>query len=272
MKNRKIRLALLGMCNSKNVLEHELLKDIADNVFYAFQPCYFDITDKNNGLGIPYKDFYKTPIGNAYRDSFTKKTMQMDLNKTTLTAIETINPDYLVVDLGSLNMKTYKMSYKDKTVLSRNAFAPLCYEDLKTSLGDAFSFEETLMPEDSKTKAVYDLCRYLESNWDLSKVILFVESVPVKFISSENEEKVITHSNYSRQWEIEAIKRSAVLAELAHNFFKDKVQVFYDVADKTIALEPYEANLVPSAHHASKETRVRQAQAFKDFITHISTS
>lgn len=265
--NRKIRIALLGMCNSKNVLENIILKDKIENYFYAFQPCYIDITNKNKGLDIPYQYFYKTPIGNAYKDPFTKKTMQMDLNKTTLTSIETLNPDYLVIDLGSLNMKTWKVSYKDKSVFSRNAFAPECYKDLKITLGEDFSFEEVSITEDIKLKALTNLSNYLLKNWDLNKVILFVESSP-KYFEQQGKLIEINEKNYNRQWEIKAIENTKKLSDIFAKQLNYKIKIFNDINDKIISLQKGEIKLheLPSAHHGNLETQKRQAESFKKFL------
>lgn len=104
-----VKIALLGVCNSRYVIEAAARDNDISVEPYIFQPCFLDITKE--GLGIPYKKFYELPPieGKEETAIFTKKTMQFDLNKTALSTIESINPNYLVIDLSTLAMKTYEV-------------------------------------------------------------------------------------------------------------------------------------------------------------------
>lgn len=241
------KIALLGICNSKNMIENAVLKDIVRDSFYVFKPCYLGITNKNAGLNIPYKDFYKTPEINDATTPFTKKILQMDLNKSILVAIETLNPDYLMIDFASLNMPTYEVSYKGKTVFSTNNYRPFCYEDLKTTLKDDFTFKEIQVTEEMKLHAIDDLANYLQNNWDLSKIILFIESVPNyakfnnKFIEISKEEHYKT--------EIQKIKNVENLSEIFNQKLNKKLKVFHDMENKVIEPHSNEIGRFPSIHH-----------------------
>ena len=167
-----VKIALLGVCNSRYVIEAAARDNDISVEPYIFQPCFLDITKE--GLGIPYKKFYELPPIDGKEETaiFTKKTMQFDLNKTALSTIESINPNYLVIDLSTLAMKTYEVELGGKKVFSCNAYSPSCYEYLQENIKD-LHFQKVEIDENFIKDSINELSEYLKNNWNLSKVIIF---------------------------------------------------------------------------------------------------
>lgn len=263
------KIALLGVCNSRNVLESAIKDTEYELCPYIFQPCFLDITSKD-GLNIPYKVFYEAPFikGKEETAPFTKKTMQFDLNKTALTTIESLNPDYLVIDLSSLEMRTYKISYNGKTVFSCNAYSPLCYENLKNVID--ISIERTYISDDDRQTAVDKLSKYLIDNWDLNKVIIFNYNAP-KIYKSIDDRYYEYDDSY---W---GIKQAKIIRNDV-SLLKDKlnnVKIFED-ADAKIAEgsagEKSRNEKIPSTFHVTKKTQELQGLLFKKHILNFDVS
>lgn len=259
------KFALLGICNSKNVLESDELKDEVQNIFYAFQPCLLDIVEKkNNGLSIPMKDFYTTEYvaGKEETATFTKKTMQMDLNKTTLTSLETLNPDYLVIDISSLTMRHYRLTYKDKSVFSVNAYSPLCYEDLQKTVPE-LKIERVYVSNEQAYEALDKLATYLKENWDLTKILLFYFDNPKMYIM---DGKVAAYDTGS--WFFEQAAKIKDYNDYFISLLGDKVKVFKDLSNKISLGSKSEIakKSIPSCFHSNERTVRLQGLAFKNFI------
>ena len=256
-----MKVAVLGVCNSRNVLEAANRSDLEIEP-YIFQPSFLDITKP--GLGIPYKDFYKIPSikGKEETANFTKKTMQLDLNKRALSTIESLNPDLFVIDVSSLTMRTYEVTYKDKKVFSVNAYSPTCYEFLQQSVD--FDFKRIEVTEDMSLKALDELSIYLKANWDLSKVVIFKYKVPKYYLGLD--EKI--HEYPKEDWG----NRQAILIEKYVDYFSKLLpscRVFED-ADLNIGFptrgEKERKESVPSPFHTSEDTQRLQGLLFRKFL------
>ena len=260
---RPTRIALLGVCNSYNTIAKASRNEDIIVEPYIFQPSLLDITCE--GLNIPYRDFYKVPPipGENATAIFTKKTMQFDLNKTALRTIESLNPDYLCIDLSSLTMRTYKVSYKGKTVFSVNAYSPACYEHLVKAI-NGLSFERCYPSRDFMRTGIERLVRYLKSNWRTDKLILFDYNIPTYYRTTDSTiEKYPTEG-----WAYEQAVMLKELTKYFHELFPE-VRVFSDsqlkVSDRSW-FEQLVQTPCPSPFHCCKYTEALQSLLFREFL------
>lgn len=259
------KIALLGVCNSKNVLESNELKDEVQNIFYAFQPCLLDIVEKkNDGLGIPMKDFYATDYvaGKEETAAFTKKTMQMDLNKSTLTSLETLSPDSLVIDISSLTMRHYKVTYRGKSVFSVNAYSPLCYEDLQKTVPE-LKIERVYVSNEQAYGALDKLAQYLKENWDLSKITVFYFDNPKAYIMDGQIKSYDADS-----WFLEQAGKIRDYNDYFIGLMGEDVRVFRDLSNKISSGSKSEITKksIPSCFHSNERTVRLQGLAFRNFL------
>lgn len=260
---RTVKIALLGVCNSRNVIEAAARdKDISVEP-YIFQPCFLDITKK--GLGIPYKKFYELPPieGKEETAIFTKKTMQFDLNKTALSTIESINPNYLVIDLSTLAMRTYEVELWGKKVFSCNAYSPSCYEYLQENIKD-LHFQKIEKDQDFIKTSINELAEYLKSNWDLSKVVIFKYTCP-KYYIGLNKKIYKYPDSYWGVRQAELIRRyTDHLSELLPSIrvFEDSdIKIGNHSKGEFERKEP-----IPSSFHTSENTQKLQGLLFRKFL------
>lgn len=258
------KIALLGVCNSMNVIKEAVKGTDIEVEPYVFQPCFLDITHKT-GLGIPYKKFYEAPLVKGKEETaiFTKKTMQFDLNKTALSTIESLNPDYLAIDLSTLEMRTYKVFYKDRFVYSCNAYSPSCYENLKNTVD--VSIERIYPTKEDKVKAITELADYLKQNWNLNKIIIFNYKSPLSYKGLDNK-----YYKYPKgYWGIKQAELIQEETKLLKNLLGDKVRVFEDLEIKIgegSASEKSRGEKIPSTFHVTAETQQLQGLLFRKYI------
>lgn len=258
------KIALLGVCNSMNTLKEAVTGTDIEIEPYVFQPCFLGITTKS-GLNIPYKSFYEAPFikGKEETAPFTKKTMQFDLNKTALSTIESINPDYLVIDLSTLEMRTYKVTYRGKTVFSCNAYSPLCYENLKSVID--LDIEQVFPTNTDKSRALKELAEYLKLNWNLNKVILYNYKAPDFYKGLDNK-----YYRYPKDyWGIKQAKLIQERTALLKSYLNNKVKMFDDSNIKIgegSASEKSRGEKIPSTFHTSLETQQLQGLLFRKNI------
>lgn len=261
---RKTKIALMGVCNSRNVLVSEPLKDSVEVIPWMFQPCFLDITKE--GLAIPYKDFFKSsPIENVNATAiFTRMTMHYDLNKTGFATVESFNPNFLLIDLSTLGMRTYRVSYKGNVVYSCNAYSPDCYEYLQKDIPDLkFEAVTDSVSEVWVKESLFTLAEYLKGNWNLNKVLLFKYAGSEFYRSFDGKIHHYPENHWSRN-QTEKIKKycdyfSSLLPE---------VKVFTDVDLKVCEDEVQKPDVIPSTFHTSADTRILQGLEFKKFLFH----
>ena len=258
-----VKIALLGVCNSRYVIEAAARDNDISVEPYIFQPCFLDITKE--GLGIPYKKFYELPPieGKEETAIFTKKTMQFDLNKTALSTIESINPNYLVIDLSTLAMKTYEVELGGKKVFSCNAYSPSCYEHLQENIKD-LHFQKVDIDESFIKDSINELSEYLKNNWDLSKVIIFNYIRPKYYMGLDK--KIYKYPTlYWGVKQAETIKiYTKYLSELLPSVkvFEDSdIKIGYHSKGELERKEP-----IPSSFHTSENTQKLQGLLFRKFL------
>lgn len=263
-----IKISLLGVCNSKNTLVEAEKKGGIINEPYVFQPCFLDITKE--GLDIPYKDFYKTPSIDGKNETaiFTKKTMQFDLNKRALSTIESINPNILMIDISSLTMRTYEVTYNNKKVFSVNAYSPLCYEFLQQSVD--FEFEKINVTESMAFEALEEFSRYLKNSWDINKVLLFRYKRPKFYVGLDKK----IYEYPSSYWGVKQ-------AETIENYNKyflgllPDLRVYEDTDVKLgfhAAGELEKKEPIPSIFHTSEESKKLQGLSFRSYLLNEDNS
>lgn len=256
MKN----IAILGCCNSRNTFDKTVFKETDFRIGpFMFQPNFLDITQKG-GLKIPCKDFFSFQStddpSTAY---FTKRTMQMDLNKTFLTTIESNYPDYIVIDLSTVGMKNWKVKYKNRECFSCNAYSPDCYENLKKVIPIEF---ERVYPTDEQLKNSLNVfASYIKENWDLEKVILFRYTYPNYYLSNE---KVFQYpENYWSRSQAVLIQK---YVDYFYSLFDEKIKLYNDTDVKLVQALPNEKSNIPSSFHLSIDSVLLQAYNMKQFI------
>lgn len=254
------KIAILGVCNTRNVLEASPCKGLFNIVFYGFQNNFIGIT--RDGLDIPLKDFYKSPIvpkDESYAE-FTRRMMFCDLNKTSLKAIESLNPKYLLIDLSTIAMKTYSVSYNNKSVYSCNAYSPECYEKLKKDVG--ISFEKVDLEDKLIEESITEFAEYLKKNWDLSKLIIFNYTKADYYI----DPKMKKIEKYPEDfW---SVKQQQKISKFTKFFIEKlnypKLKIFND-ADLKVCKNKKEQG-IPSMFHYEDHTIQYQSCLFRNFI------
>lgn len=251
-----MKIAILGVCNTRNVVETTCCFNI---VFYGFQTCFLDITE--SGLNIPLKDFFRSPIipKNDYYAEFTRRTMFCDLNKTALSTIESLNPDYFLIDLSSLYMRTYKVSFNNKSVYSHNAYSPDCYEYLSKDVN--INFEKVTLSDIVIKAKLYNFVKYLQNNWDLNKLIVFNYTKAAYYIN-ENGQISLYPDDY---W---GVLQQKQIANITKQFIKmldyPSLKIYND-ADVKVCKRCKESG-IPSMFHYDDLTKQYQALLFKQTI------
>lgn len=255
------KVAILGVCNTRNVLEATPCKSLFNIVFYGFQTNFVDIT--NEGLSIPLKDFFRTPIVKDEADyaEFTRRTMFCDLNKTALKTIESTNPDFFVIDLSSLAMRTYEIAYKNKKVYSCNAYSPNCYEKLKKDV--SIDFAKVELPDTFIEKRLEIFADYLKENWNLSKLIIFDYTKPGFYIDLHDSSKVLRYKD-----DFWGVKQQTRIKHFTDFFIKQladsSLKVFQDADLKVCRAEKESA--IPSMFHTEELTKNYQSLLFRKFV------
>lgn len=259
---KPLKIAVLGVCNTRNVLS-SACNNFINICFYGFQTCFLDITKE--GLGIPYKLFYKEKSIEGQDDTaeFTKRTMQIDLNKTALKTIESLNPDYLLIDLSSVAMRLYKITYNGKTVFSHNAYSPSCYE----KLGIGLKVEKIDLDEQQCKNYLKDFVQYLKDNWDLNKILLFNFKAPEYYIDMVDGK---LKKYWASHWGIEQAKRISDVTNFFINELGYKNLKVFEDSDLKICKGMKETPPVPSTFHVTDLTQKLQGALFKEFLLHMN--
>lgn len=261
MKN--IKIALLGVCNSRNTIGSAVRDNDISIEPYIFQPCFLDIAKE--GLGIPYKDFFELPsiAGKEETAIFTRKTMQFDLNKRALSTIESINPDYLVIDLSTLTFRTYEIEYRNKKVFSCNAYSPLCYEYIQNTIKD-LCFQRIEKSKEDIKSSLKEFAEYLKSNWDLNKIIIFEYTNPDYYLGLDKKIYKYPDSHWSRRQYNNIKEFTEFFSSLLPN-----VRIFKDSDLKVSEHSKGEferREQIPSSFHTNEDTQKLQGLLFREFI------
>lgn len=260
-----MKVSILGGCNPRNAVKNAAIDNDIIVEPYCFFPCLLDITKP--GLEIPYKYFINLPIiaGHDETAGFTKKTMQYDLNKRFLSTIESLNPDYIILDLPTLIFETYKISYNNRSVYSVNSQSPACYEYLKTALPELI-IEKAVITDELVYQSLDILIEYIKNNWGIEKLILFKNTAPLVFIDKDNTIRKYPSENY----EFERLKKINEYTEYVIEKLPG-VKVFEDSKIKIGVFTKTDlANNIPlpPLFHVTDDTQKLQGLLMRSFLLH----
>jgi hypothetical protein len=262
---KNIKIALLGVCNSRNLFNYASKNnDIIIDPF-IFTPCFLDIT--KDGLNIP-KKFFEILPSKPFRvetASFTRKNMWLDLNKMALYTVQSNNFDYLIIDLSSLIMDTYEIEYKNKKVFSCNAYSPLCYKYLQKVIPN-LHFQQIKVSKEFILSSLKELAEYLKSNFDLSKIIIFDFTCPDYYLGPDKKIYKYPESIFCGKKEVGLLREyTEFLSKLLPT-----VRVFEDSEIKLATFsegeKPTPVYRMPYIFHVDKNTQKLQGYLFRKFI------
>ena len=225
-------------------------KDIEVSPFLYF-PCMVDI--EKEGLDIPMSKIYEHDYvkGRAETSKFVEKTIDMDLNRKTLSTYENSDADYIIIELASLIFPAYKVYYNDKWVYSVNIEAPRCYEML------GLKYEKVELTDEIIYKGLNDFADYMRKKWDLNKIILYKEPEPKFYMGEDGKVYSYPMGSYNYESSVRLNRYIEYLYNLLPEtkmFINPSLQICNSLTD--------------NPRHMTEESKVLQSLVFRKFILH----
>ena len=185
------KIAIIGSCVTRDLFNDIRLKKTCEVEFYAFQNNIWDLF--NESLEISPFLINTIPLEN-----FTRRMVDYDLNKTAITALESKQTDYLIIDMFVIWRECLKIISGKKTIYFKNNRAALIEKylnnmklDLKTQMINYQDVDESLI-----YNGLTKLAEWINNHYTPDKVILHYPIFCKRYWNLEN--RLVKYSDKDR--------------------------------------------------------------------------
>ena len=210
----KKHISIIGSCVSRHLFNTPILESTFTVDRYAYQVCPWDAV--REGLNIS-----KDEVQKYYKEEFTARMIWYDLAKVSLSEVESMKSEYLLIDLYTMIQDVISFSLNGKTV-----YAQVSYDRYSSFINaiETASWKDMVVQREGYSKkddsfyleGLERFAKWVLENFEPEKVIINIPPFATNYFDIENNYKRysdagIAHQKVRFEW-MQAM--SCALAEL----------------------------------------------------------